>query len=72
MKATTEVSAVGFVRRIEAKSKSISCDLCNRRFIRTAYYKHKKSKPHLATLNEKIISNIALPNKGKNGHQSQI
>ena len=50
--ATTESEIyVGKIfRRIEAKSNVKLCEVCNRHYNETAYYKHFKRKIHFAAL----------------------
>ena len=60
MTTTVEVYAVDFFRLIEAKPITKFCDVCSRRFIRTTYYRHIKSKVHLATVYKKPFQ-VLLP-----------
>ena len=55
MTATVENYAGYFFKLIDAESSTKFCDISNRCFSRTAFYRHKKSKVHLAMLSKKLI-----------------
>ena len=60
MKTAVEIYAVDFLRLIVTKRNTNFCDVCNRRFGKSAYYRYKKSNIHLAMLHKKSFQ-IKVP-----------